>query len=90
MCAAAPSACLQIKVVQSPSVRDAFVSEIVKLSPPGLKLLDLKAAQNLHKWVHPGWSCTAQLAAACLLRALAGRCGQCAAFCWSLHTAVAH
>lgn len=42
-------ACPQIKVTQSPTVRDAFVSEIVKLSPPGLKLLDLKAAQNLHK-----------------------------------------
>jgi hypothetical protein len=42
---------LQIKVMQSPTVRDAFVSEIVKLSPPGLKLLDLRAAQNLHKWV---------------------------------------
>jgi hypothetical protein len=39
----------QIKVQHSPTVRDAFVSEVVKLSPPELKQLDLTGAINLHR-----------------------------------------
>jgi hypothetical protein len=32
-------------------VRDAFAAEVVKLSPPLLKVLDLSACHNLHKVV---------------------------------------
>jgi hypothetical protein len=36
-------------VQHSPTVRDAFVSEVAKLSPPELRLLDMTGAQNLHR-----------------------------------------
>lgn len=41
-------------------MRDAFAAEVVKLSPPLLKVLDLSACHNLHKLVlSPQGSCPA-------------------------------
>jgi hypothetical protein len=56
----ANTACTQIRVPAAPSVRDAFVSELVKLSPPFLKTLDLSSARNLHQFVlAPAAACPA-------------------------------
>lgn len=42
-------ACKEIKIRDTPSLRDAFVAEVVVLSPPDLTLLDLSGSSNLHK-----------------------------------------
>jgi hypothetical protein len=48
----------QIRVVNAPSVRDAFAAEVVKLSPPLLKTIDFCGCHNLHKMVlSPQSSC---------------------------------
>ena len=39
----------QICIPLSPTVRDAFPSELFKLSPPHLRILNLKGCSNLHK-----------------------------------------
>lgn len=50
----------QIRVVNAPSVRDAFAAEVVKLSPPLLKAVDFRGCHNLHKLVlSPQSSCPA-------------------------------
>jgi hypothetical protein len=55
-----PSPLLQIRVVNAPSVRDAFAAEVVKLSPPLLKSIDFRGCHNLHKLVlSPQSSCAA-------------------------------
>jgi hypothetical protein len=41
----------QIKVMHSPSLRDAFAAEIVKLSPQELHTVDFSGSSNLHKVV---------------------------------------
>ncbi|WIA09607.1 hypothetical protein OEZ85_008999 [Tetradesmus obliquus] len=52
------SACREIRVVNAPSVRDAFAAEVVKLSPPLLKAVDFRGCHNLHKLVlSPQSSC---------------------------------
>lgn len=45
------TACKEIRITNTPSLRDAFASEVVKLSPPELQVLDLKGSSNLHKFV---------------------------------------
>jgi hypothetical protein len=48
----------QIRVVNAPSVRDAFAAEVVKLSPQLLKSIDFRGCHNLHKLVlSPQSSC---------------------------------
>lgn len=52
----------QISITQSPSVRDAFTSEIVKLSPPSLAKWNLRGSENLLKFVlSPATSCPSLL-----------------------------
>lgn len=47
-------------MANSPSVRDAFASEVVKLSPPLLKAINFSGCHNLHKLVlSPQSSCPA-------------------------------
>ncbi|KAI8474942.1 MAG: hypothetical protein J3K34DRAFT_489365 [Monoraphidium minutum] len=45
------ASCREIRVVDSPSVRDAFASELVRLSPPQLRHLSLRGAPNLRSLV---------------------------------------
>ena len=40
-----------MKVIHSPSLRDAFAAEIVKLSPQELHTIDFVGSSNLHKMV---------------------------------------
>eukprot|EP00775_Hariotina_reticulata_P011065 gene11065-11221_t len=48
----------EIRVGSSPSVHDAFASELVKLSPPLLKSIDFSACHNVHTFVlSPQGSC---------------------------------
>lgn len=55
-----PLAAAQVRVVNAPSVRDAFAAEVVKLSPPLLKTIDFHGCHNLHKLVlSPQSSCPA-------------------------------
>ena len=50
----------QIRIVESPSVRDAFASELFRLSPPHLKALSLRGSGNLRSLVlSPLGSCPA-------------------------------
>jgi hypothetical protein len=51
LCICCCNYCKQIRVTSAPSVRDAFAAEVVKLSPPLLKALDLSTCHNLHKLV---------------------------------------
>ena len=43
--------CEQIQVTWSPSVSDAFASEMVKLAPPELAKLSFRGSSNLTKFV---------------------------------------
>lgn len=45
------TACKEVRICNTPSLRDAFASEVVKLSPPELQVLDLKGSSNLHNFV---------------------------------------
>lgn len=45
------TSCREVRVVSSPSVRDAFAIELVKLSPPLLQRLVLRGSQHLHRFV---------------------------------------
>lgn len=52
------TACREIKIVNTASLRDAFCTELVKLSPAELSLLDLHASSNLRNFVlSPGTAC---------------------------------
>jgi len=55
-----PKHASQIRIDDSPSVRDAFTSELFRLSPPHLKHLSLRASPNLRRLVlSPLGSCPA-------------------------------
>uniref|UniRef100_A0A7S0V1B3 Uncharacterized protein n=1 Tax=Polytomella parva TaxID=51329 RepID=A0A7S0V1B3_9CHLO len=45
------TACKEIKIQNTASLRDAFANEIVKLSPPELTLIDFKGSLNLRNFV---------------------------------------
>ncbi|GFR43643.1 hypothetical protein Agub_g4745 [Astrephomene gubernaculifera] len=45
------TACREIKVHNTASLRDAFANELVKLSPPELTLVDLRGSSNLRNFV---------------------------------------
>lgn len=50
----------QIRIIESPSVRDAFASELFRLSPPQLRALSLRGSANLRSLVlSPLGSCPA-------------------------------
>lgn len=54
------SACREARVPGDPSVRDAFVAELVRLSPPRLRVLDLGACRHLRSVsLSPAASCPA-------------------------------
>ncbi|KAG2445624.1 hypothetical protein HXX76_000234 [Chlamydomonas incerta] len=44
------TACREIKINNTASLRDAFANELVKLSPPELTLIDLRGSSNLHNF----------------------------------------
>lgn len=57
-CLPDPTCTLQIRVPAAPSVRDAFANELVKLSPPLLKVVDFNQCHNLRQFVlSPTSSC---------------------------------
>lgn len=53
-------ACHSVTVPGDPSVRDAFVAELVRLSPPRLRMLDLAACRHLRSVsLSPATACPA-------------------------------
>lgn len=48
----------QVKITNTASLRDAFCTELVKLSPPELALLDLQQSSNLRNFtLSPATAC---------------------------------